>query len=126
ISADLVLKASVTTTISALPTTLAGKTDNYGTVDWTGGDVSINDVLTNKFGALFTVQGDTKLLKTLAPLNAKVVNEGWFAKTVGAANAQTLIDMAFENSGTLVQHVGTLSISGALTQTGANSYTALF
>jgi hypothetical protein len=126
LKADLVLKAGVTTTISPGPSVLVGKADNYGTVNWAGGDVTLGSVLTNQPGATFTVQGDNQLLTAPLVQGVKVVNQGTFQKTVGAANAQTLIDMPFETSGYLWQFTGTLSISGTLTQTGANSVTGLY
>src|SRR5262249_44576755 len=57
--------------------------------------------------------------------NLKVVNKGTFKKTAGAAGAETYVGMPFENTGTLEQRAGTLTIFISLTQTGAASVTTL-
>jgi hypothetical protein len=126
--ADLVLKAGATTTITDAGTTyLFGKTDNYGTVNWNGGDLVISDNLTNYAGANFNVRYDNQLSRTLNS-TAKVVNQGLFQKVLMSNNQtpQTLITTPFDNSGTVLAWVGTLNILGTLTQTGQNSQTAVY
>jgi hypothetical protein len=124
---NLVLKAGETTSLSAgTPTKFNGNLDNYGTVNWAGTDQSITGTLTNKAGATFDVQCDAKLSDGNAvPGAAGVVNEGTFKKTLGQPGSETLIDMIFENKGTLEERAGTLHFGGNVSQTANAAQTLI-
>jgi hypothetical protein len=84
--------------------------DNFGTIQWLGGNIFISDplVIRNRAGALFDIRTDA----TLVP-QGSLINEGTLRKTAGTGT--TIIDMAVSNAGTVEVHSGALRFAKAVT-----------
>ena len=86
--------------------------DNLGTTTWTGtGDIrsGIGGVFNNLAGAVFDVQNDEPFSFNLGGTPSVFNNAGTFRKTV--AVGETIISVAFINTGTIDEQSGTLTFT---------------
>ncbi len=107
---------------------------NVGTVNWTSGTLNLNATasggsgrIDNALGALFDAQGNNTLnaiafgdLNTLAGFPA-FNNAGTFRKSTGTGT--TTVDVAFNNTGLVDVQIGTVSLTGNVTQHAGNVLT---
>ncbi len=91
-----------------------------GQVDWTQGNMAVNQFLVSS-GGIFGVSGNL----TLSSLgqNSKITNSGTFQRTAG--NGLLVITTGFENKGKFVVGTGEVRLDSAGKQTGATSSTIL-
>jgi hypothetical protein len=101
-----------------------GNLDNYGKIEWSGGDICLKGALVNKTGGEFIIRRDnTTLDEALNAVNPKIINHGTFTKAVslpgGPPNPdpKTVIKVPFENSGQF-NIFTTLELTQGGTQTG--------
>ena len=96
--------------------TLRSRTiDNAGTATWTGGNILSGQgaVFNNLASATFDVQVDATFDFTLGGTVTVFNNAGTFVKTAG--NGTTIIDVDFNNTGTVEAQIGTLAFTRGFT-----------
>jgi hypothetical protein len=131
--------ARPTSTISGPVVDYGSVIDNYGTINWTGGDITLKSVgiygtsaLTIESGGAFNMQSDNSFIappqvfNPAPPLN--ITNYGTIEKSAGAGTSA--IPASFANMGHFFLHSGTVALTGSgtnvnLSQDGAKSLTEL-
>jgi len=123
-STDIGAGLTVSMTTGSDKTLDARTLNNYGTMNWSAGNLLLNNgaKLSNLSGASLNCQGDL-LLDSTAGTGMVFDNQGTFTKSAGPGTTATHANVAVSNGGTFDIQSGTLYLQGPFSNFTSNTLT---